>query len=120
MITKRPRRKRRDRSLRSLDPSHFISEPGLAITSVQHQVDGLRINFASNVTWNGSDVPGAFRADTSDGPMDGCINVLATGSNWITVEFNGSVSLGAKWMVDGPMAGITPAIAWPQSGSVTA
>ena len=93
---------------------------GLLITQVQRQTDGLRIYFAGNVAWNGLDVPSAFRADTSDGPLDGCINVLGTGPNWIEVEFNGSVSVGADWEVDAPMAGISPAVAYPQLGKVTA
>ena len=93
---------------------------GLLITSVQHQLDGLRINFEANVTWDGSTVPSAFRADTSDELLDGCINVLGTGPNWIEVEFNGSVAVGANWQVDGPMAGIAPGVAWPQAGVVLA
>ena len=94
---------------------------GLLITSVKTTTTPtqIKIFFAANVAWNGVDVPSAFRADTSDGPLDGCINVLGTGPDWIEVEFNGGVSVGANWTVDGPMAGITPAIAWPQSGTIT-
>jgi len=95
---------------------------GLSITAVHTTTTPtqVKIYFAGDVTWNGTDVPSAFRADTSDGPLDGCINVLGTGPNWIEVEFNGDFSVGANWQVDGPMAGISPAIAWPQSGTVTA
>lgn len=95
---------------------------GLRITSVQTRPtpQQVRINFAGNVTWNGTDVPSAFKADTSDGPLDGCINVVGTGPNWIEVEFNGSVDVGANWQVAAPMAGMTPSIAWPQSGTVSA
>jgi hypothetical protein len=95
---------------------------GIAITSVQLSTPAtqVKIHFASNVTWNGTDVPSAFKADTIDGPLDGCINVLGSGPNWIEVEFNGDVAVGANWQVAAPMAGITPAVAWPQSGVVTA
>jgi hypothetical protein len=95
---------------------------GILVTSVHLSTPAtqVKIFFAGNVTWNGSDVPSAFRADTSDGPLDACINVLGTGPDWIEVEFNGNVAAGANWQVDGPMAGITPAVAWPQSGVVTA
>ena len=95
---------------------------GLLITAVHLSTPAtqVKIYFAANVTWNGSDVPSAFRADTIDGPLDACINVLGTGPNWIEVEFNGDVSVGANWQVAAPMAGISPAIAWPQSGTVAA
>ena len=95
---------------------------GILVTSVHLSTPAtqVKIFFAGNVTWNGSDVPSAFRADTIDGPLDACINVLGTGPDWIEVEFNGNVAAGANWQVDGPMAGITPAVAWPQSGVVTA
>jgi hypothetical protein len=121
----RPRhRKHRSRSLRVLDPN--FNPTALIITSVHTSTpaEQVKIFFAGNITWDGSTVPSAFRADTSDGPLDGCINVIATGSNWIEVEFNGSVSVGADWRVEGPMSGITAAgggaVAWPQSGNVTA
>ena len=96
--------------------------PGLLITAVHTTATPtqVKIYFAANVTWNGTDVPSAFKADTSDGPLDGCINVLGTGPDWIEVEFNGDVSAGANWQVAAPMAGITPAIAGPQSGVVVA
>lgn len=94
---------------------------GVLITSVHNTgtPTQVKIYFAANVVWNGTDVPSAFRADTSDGPLDGCINVLGTGPDWIEVEFNGDVATGANWAVDAPLAGILPAIAWPQSGGVT-
>ena len=111
------RRKRRNRNFRRRRDG---ITPGLLITAVQKTLEGLKVSFAGSMSWDGASVPGTFRADTSDGPLDGCINVLATGSNWIEVEFNGSVDVGANWLVDGPMAGITPAVAWPQSGTVTA
>jgi hypothetical protein len=44
--------------------------------------------------------------------------VIATGSNWIEVEFNGAASAGATWQLDGPMTGISPTVTWPQSGTV--
>ena len=46
--------------------------------------------------------------------------MLASGSDWIEVEFNAEVAIGAAWQLNGPAAGITPAVAWPQAGVVTA
>ena len=122
MITKRPRRKRRDRSLRTLDPAYFLRESGLAITLVKRSTPAtqVKIFFSGNIIWNGTDTPTAFECYTSDGFMDGCIHVLASGADWIEVEFNGDVLVGAEWQVVGPMLGISQAIAWPQSGTVTA
>ena len=95
---------------------------GLVITSVKRSTapTQVKIYFEANVAWNGSDVPAAFMCYTSDGFMDSCINVLGSGPDWIEVEFNGDVLIGAEWQVEGPMNGITPAVAWPQSGVVTA
>ena len=111
-----PRKAPRRRERQSSAPA------SLTISSVHHgtEPESVRIYFAGNIAWNGTDVPNAFEADTSDGPLDGCVNVLGSGPNWIEVEFNGSVSTGANWAVGGPMAGISPAIAWPQSGTVSA
>ena len=36
------------------------------------------------------------------------------------IEFNAGVDVGAAWALVGAMAGISPAVAWPQSGTVTA
>ena len=94
---------------------------GLLITSVEHQTtrEEVIIRFSAPVTWNGTDVPANFQATTDDGPDQGCINVLGTGPDWIQVEFNGGVDVGAAWELVGAMAGITPAVAWPQSGTVS-
>jgi hypothetical protein len=115
------RRKRRNRNFLRRSRGGGIT-PGLSITSVQARPvpEQVRIFFSGAVAWNGADVPSAFKADTSDGPLDGCINVLAVGANYIEVEFNGAVSVGANWIVDGPMAGVGPPIAWPQAGVVSA
>ena len=95
---------------------------GLLITSVELQTytSSLTIRFSGPIAWNGVDVPQAFETTTEDGPDQGCVNVLGSGPDWITVEFNSGVEVGAPWQVTGPMAGITPAIAWPQSGTVAA
>ena len=118
-----PRRKQRSRSLRTLDPQ--FNPAALVIPSVQTDTpaEQVKIFFNGNVSWDGSTVPSALRCDTSDGPLDACINVIAVGSNWVEVEFNGSVAAGANWQLDAPMAGIASAtggVAWPQSGTVTA
>ena len=69
---------------------------------------------------NGVDVPQNFQTTTEDGPDQGCVNVLGSGADWITVEFNSNVTVGGPWTIVGEMAGITPAVAWPQSGTVAA
>ena len=108
---KRPRRHAR----------HAPTPAGLLITSVEHQAirEEVIIRFSGPVTWNGVDQPTAFEATTDDGPDQACLDVLATGTDWIKVEFNGGVDVGAAWELVGPMVGITPAIAWPQSGVVS-
>ena len=99
---------------------------GILIASVEHQTirEEVIIRFSGPVTWNGVDQPTAFEATTDDGPNQACLDVLASGPDWIRVEFNGAVDAGAAWELVGPMAGITgtggAAIAWPQSGNVTA
>ena len=93
----------------------------LTITSVEITTAStqLKITFSAAITWNGTDVPTEFKCVTSDG-LDQPINVLSTGSDWIEVEFNGSVVVGAAWQVDGLMSGISPDVAWPQNGTVAA
>jgi hypothetical protein len=95
---------------------------GLLITSVQTSIppEQVKIFFAGPITWNGSDLPVAFRLYTSDNFFDSPINVIGSGPNWLEVEFNGSVSVGAEWQVDSLIAGIMPFIAYPQAGNVTA
>src|SRR5690242_8603567 len=72
---------------------------GLLITSVEHQStrEEVIIRFSGPVTWNGTDQPTAFEATTDDGPNQACLDVLGTGPDWIKVEFNGGVDIGAAW-----------------------
>jgi hypothetical protein len=99
---------------------------GVTITSVEHQAtrEEVIIRFSGPITWNGVDQPTAFEATTDDGPNQPCLDVLATGTDWIRVEFNGGVDVGAAWELTGEMAGISGTggarVAWPQSGVVTA
>src|SRR5215831_7428806 len=81
---------------------------GLAIVAVRTSTpaEQVKIYFSAPITWNGTDTPTSFMAYTSDGFVDSCINVIAAGSDWIEVEFNGSVAAGADWQLNGPMAGI--------------
>jgi hypothetical protein len=79
----------------------------------------LIVTFSGAITWNGVDVPNAFRAFTDDGFFEGCIEVLDVGADWIRVGFNAGVAVGAAWELDSAMAGITPAVAFPQSGTVS-
>lgn len=93
---------------------------GVVITSVEHQTtrEEVIVRFNGPITWDGETVPSNFEATTDDGPDQGCINVLGTGPDWIKVEFNGGVDVGAAWELVGEMAGITPRVAWPQNGEV--
>lgn len=95
---------------------------GLSIVAVKTSTppEQVKIYFSAPITWNGTDTPTAFMAYTADGFVDSCINVIATGVDWIEVEFNGSVAAGADWQVNTPLVGISPAVTWPQSGTVTA
>jgi len=113
------RRKRRNRNFRRR--KNGIT-PGLAITAVEHQTtrEEVIIRFSGAIAWNGVDQPTAFEATTDDGPKQACLDVLASGPDWIKVEFNGGVDVGAAWALAGAMAGISPPVAWPQSGIVTA
>ena len=95
-----------------------LPNPGLAITGVHSNLVSVAIQFSGAVVWNGVDTPTEFKAVTEDGFLDSCITVLSTGSDWIEVEFNAGVEVGAAWELQGPMAGITPAVAWPQAGTV--
>ena len=112
-----PRPKFRRRNKRRIYPY----SAGVLITSVEHQTtrEELIIRFDAPITWDGETVPTNFEATTDDGPDKGCINVLGTGPDWIKVEFNGGVNVGAAWELVGEMAGITPRVAWPQSGVVS-
>jgi hypothetical protein len=115
-IPKRPMRRRKRRL-----GAGTGGAAGVLITSVEHQTirEEVIIRFSGPITWNGVDQPTAFEATTDDGPDQPCLDVLATGADWIRVEFNGGVDVGAAWALVGPMAGISPVIAWPQSGMVS-
>ena len=115
-IPRKPAHRRRKRQ-----PGGAAAPTGLLITSVEHQTytASLTIRFNGPITWNGTDVPQAFETTTEDGPNQGCVNVLGSGPDWITVEFNSGVEIGARWELTGAMAGVTPLVAWPQSGTVS-
>lgn len=93
--------------------------PGLTIVSVVSTGSEVVVQFSDSITWDGSTVPSAFQAFTTDEDWQSCINVTETGASYIKVEFNAGVDPGAGWALDGPMAGITPDIAWPQGGTVS-
>ena len=113
---RKPFRRRERAKLPSAGPA------GLTIVEVQRMVinEQIKVYFSGPVSWNGVDIPSSFKADTSDGPLDSCINVLSVGADWIELEFNGAVTVGGAWALEGPMAGISPAVSFPQSGTVTA
>ena len=77
------------------------------------------VTFSAPITWNGVDVPYAFEAYTQDEVMEPCIYVFSVGANFVELEFNAPVDVGAAWQVVGAMAGITPSVAWPQAGIVS-
>ena len=91
---------------------------GLTITSVvvQGADSQLRVTFSANITWDGETIPTAFQAFTHDGYLDACIAVVGTGSNYVDLEFNAGIDVGAAWEINAPMDGISPAILVPQSG----
>ena len=47
------------------------------------------------------------------------LGVTGTGTNFVDLEFNAGVEAGAPWELSGAMDGITPAVAFPQSGVVS-
>jgi hypothetical protein len=114
IIPKKPRRRRRLPSAERAQPG------GLRIASVVNgsAPERLRINFAANVTWNGVGRPLSFQAYTGDEFMDSALDVVETGTDWIEVDFNAEVTLGAAWQLIAPLDGIAPAVAWPQNGDV--
>ena len=109
-----PFRPRRRTKARTAPPTPF----GLLIVDVFTTGSECVVTFSGPITWDGSTIPANFQAFTSDEDFQSCINVLETGANWIKVEFNASVDAGAAWQLIGSMDGITPAIAWPQNGTV--
>ncbi|HEX3355953.1 MAG TPA: hypothetical protein VHS31_03135 [Tepidisphaeraceae bacterium] len=108
---RRVRRKRRDVQ---------VARTGLTIVNVTvgDLTFNLKVFFSAPIAWDGSTVPFAFSAFTNDGVMEGCIYVDAVGADWIEVEFNADVSVGAAWQLEAAMDGITPAVRWPQNGTV--
>jgi hypothetical protein len=94
--------------------------PGLAIVSVTgNPGDGFAaITFSADIVWDGESSPSAFRVLTASG-MQGALSVLDVGADWIVVEFDAGLAEDATWELNAAMAGITPAVAWPQSGVVT-
>ena len=111
----RPRRSRGKRRTQAAPAGLMIASVTLSESSDYQLV----VTFSAPVTWNGVDVPAEFQATTSDGPGESCINVVTMGPDWIEVEFNGSIEVGADWSVDSPMSGISPIVAAPQSGVVS-
>ncbi len=75
------------------------------------------VYFTGPIFWNGVDVPYEFKAVTDDG-LDSPANVLSAGEDFIELEFNANVAFGAAWELDGAMAGISPAVVFPASGTV--
>jgi hypothetical protein len=110
-----PRRRKKRAAIAAAPPI------GLTITSVETATpaEQIIVRFSSAITWDGSSVPVEFKAFTSDEFFDSPINVAGVGADWIELEFNGSVSVGAAWELNGPMAGITPAVAFPQMGATS-
>ena len=90
----------------------------MTITQVIVNGSELNIQLSGTVVWDGVTVPSNFRAFTTDGDWQSCIGVTEVGAGYVKLEFNAGVDIGAEWALDGPMDGLTPAIAWPQSGVV--
>ena len=114
---KPPRRRKRRAMGAPLPPPLGLMITDVEITTVAQQ---LKVSFSGPIIWNGTDVPGEFKAFTTDGFFDSPINVIGVGADWMELEFNGAVLAGAAWELNGAMAGITPDVAWPQSGVVGA
>ena len=93
---------------------------GLLVTSVVLGTSNtqLVVTFNGSITWDGVGAPAEFKATTSDGPDQSCIGIVDFTADSITVEFNGEIEVGATWEVTGALTGISPAVAWPQSGNV--
>src|SRR5437762_5399042 len=102
---------------------HAIARPapppplGLTITSVVYlpATSELIVHFSGAIVWNGIDVPSEFKAFTEDGYFDSPIDVRGAGPDWIHLEFNAGAPPGSAWELLGPMAGITPDVAFPQT-----
>ena len=110
-------RKRRERPRRSkTQPYH----DGLRIISVTVYETRTRLTvvFEQDMVWNETDVPTAFRVITGSGENKPCIGVISASTGQIELEFQDPITPGEAWELSAPMAGITPQIAWPQSGVV--
>ena len=120
LIPVAPRFRKRDELPKARRPS--VAPPaGLTIINVTPGTAPglLYVEFSAPISWNGVDVPYAFEAYTQDEVMEPCIYVNSVGANFVELEFNVPVDVGAAWQVNAAMAGITPAVAWPQSGVVS-
>ena len=111
-------RKRRERP-RRVRPGQPIHE-GLRITRVAPLGPPklLLVYFPQDVVWDGSEDQTAFKVMTSAGVMESSIGIATIYSGCIEIEFPNDVASGAAWELTGPLLGITPEVAWPQSGSV--
>src|SRR5215213_8500797 len=114
-VRETPRRRKR----RSTVPSGSMITGVSIHTGIATQ---LIVTFSSPITWDGVSVPYEFRAFTEDGIFDSPANVVGVGSEggWMELEFNADVEDGAAWELGGAMAGISPAVSFPQSGTVAA
>jgi hypothetical protein len=108
---RRPPRHRRGHAV----PATATGVAILSVSSMTSQV--VRITFATEIAHDGSSVPVEFQCITGSG-LQPCESVWDVGLDWIELAFAAAVAVGAAWQVDGPMAGITPSVAWPQSGNV--
>lgn len=101
-------------------PSAAPLNPGLLVTSVTVAGDSplhVVVTFSAPVETDAS-LPDNFLCAVSGGSLVPPADVLDSGTNWIELLFLSDVEAGAAWRIDGPLAGITPAVAWPQSGVV--
>ena len=79
----------------------------------------LEVVFTQPVVWDHANVPSEFRVLTSGGATIWCIGVTRVYTEAGTeIELNGMVSPGDRWELNAPMDGITPVVAYPQSGIV--
>ena len=94
---------------------------GLAILRVASSGPPARLTvfFPENVAYDHQHVPTEFHVIRSTGESVRCIGVTAVYTNpAIELEFMSEVGPGDRWELNSPMDGITPVVAWPQSGVV--
>ena len=110
-----PPRGRRKPRRRSVPPP-----AALTILEVLHSSPdtNLIVEFSGAIAWDGVTVPQGFKAWTHDGLFDPPVNVIEVSGSLLRLEFNAGVSVGAEWIVDGVMEGITPGVVVPQDGTV--